>query len=1753
MAHEFMIGKEKLMISDELAAYNELRQEFMPLANKAEEMFKELYLKDNHDFESMLNNFPDHVMMSLNIVIDYCISKMIENGIYDIDREMFVSEYCVNYISVVERFEEYLDKFNEINGDLEAAKEYREYRKATRGMFVGGGFGFEGAVKGIATAGAMNMASGLLHSVANAIGNKWDKAAAKYRMEAIYNDPLTLCDLASSVWESAFNMHYAFIEVLENRNDIVIPKFSQDNIRKSQAIYSNIRRLQLPFEQAQKLLCEMFALQPYEYEYYQYVILEYGDRNNQLQKIGEFFHINIDEMKIVMLREIISAAINFDNIDSDIDDVMGRLKEITEYFGISEKISKPLRERIRASFFAYKFNKFTEKGTGLYLPSNKVKESVMAQYCQYKNNIRSSISEECSEIWDDDSSDGYLIEPDDIDDMGDEYKDYLLLFSVNSEMKDFVFKLSDTLLEYGRGRVCRVSQINEIAVKDKCLIVNNKIWIPLSCDKLDEKCLESLIRKSIDIIQKSDKSKLEELLGVKYNVTQEEQLIIDNISTYVDNVETDMKRYVSAYNVFVQNDIEHMIAYYNICSKMELQTGKKFTETPIILFKTKVTSSLLDENVSDAEYNKSLYKVTSDEYALFTGKSLVFTATGASVPIEKISKILIDEEDGSVYINDKGGKHIITNFIPEGSKKIKDLISAVLKIYKGEQVKVKKSAAPSVSTDAYMTEIYTKVLNYAKKRMNKEAREIVFSYVLINCNNNEFDRVYEQFANQYEYVKGKEVLCMLIDNAENPEYAVFITKKEFFYIFKSGSNRNGCGFERSNKSLTLDYAHRFELYFDKDTQPHTIEFCLNYYEKEYDDPEILREVFKFKGKAHSYLFNILAISNMVLDYIFEKEKIKKKCNIPPLSIVDEINMYYKWAFGYDAAKKYLFVISKEKGKTPAYTMLVNAGKYYDITDRDVVLVYNDALLKPGSAGVIITHTYLYYNIVPDKGKIPLMDILEIRCKDGRVAEIVTNNGTHRLQYTNPGELAQGNLTDLISEVVFLLQEKAHLITEELEEAEKEKKAIADQRRQKGVFNYVQRQAVNEIKEEYKKRAIVLRGTADFYFNDGTPELEKKFNELKAKFDIRYDNIEVPLIAVHSVGNERKEGFLLTNESWYHMISGSNRYRVGLWGIRRALSEPSLTQINEIILLSDGEGNHFRVCKVEDHQKEPFLEFLECIIDSYDELSGRIDLSATELREKEKELEKLIKGYEKKSVKELEAILSEIAVEYPFEFAESAKEKIENQIVVAKDREMVEEMEALCKNLNEMDLSQLNTLKQKLQKYSNKLAAPFITRVNDAETDLVNKLRQELDSIMQGYEAMNIAEINNLEARIFKYPSALRNSYLETLNTRKNELYILKWDEKCKGLEIMSLDEVQCLIKELQEEGCSKVVKESVEEKLLKRQDDIYLEQIDNLMNGYETMAIEQLSSLSDELRNYPVALTVDAYKIIKEQKRKLYLERIEKRSVNLDSMSIDEVRNLKKLLQTEDCETDIKMTFDKKYDARLNQLYVELFEHWLSNAREDDYLSAEKIRNDIASYDAPEDIIAGYNDKAKEIVKELYVNKNIEIYNFVNNIVSQRNLEICGIDIGAKTERYKRMLTSSYPNYGYWEEVLLGHFADKLIGGSAYIFTPERFYINTGRIMAYELSSISGFSVSKKLLSSDIVLNTKTGIAVNLGSKHGKNVEIVADTLNQILYRICPATTPQTQPMPQVQPTIQNKRFCGNCGNVLPEGARFCGKCGSPV
>lgn len=127
------------------------------------------------------------------------ILRIINMGIYDGMVEMMkktgISKKDIsnlNYMGIfkywIPIFERIDYEYNLIFMDVEQAEYYRQIRKEIRGRFVGGGVGIKGALKGMATAGALNVATGTAHSVFNFIGGVKDRVRQLNKIEKLFGN-----------------------------------------------------------------------------------------------------------------------------------------------------------------------------------------------------------------------------------------------------------------------------------------------------------------------------------------------------------------------------------------------------------------------------------------------------------------------------------------------------------------------------------------------------------------------------------------------------------------------------------------------------------------------------------------------------------------------------------------------------------------------------------------------------------------------------------------------------------------------------------------------------------------------------------------------------------------------------------------------------------------------------------------------------------------------------------------------------------------------------------------------------------------------------------------------------------------------------------------------------------------------------------------------------------------------------------------------------------------------------------------------------------------------------------------------------------------------------------------------------------------------------------------------------------------------------------------------------------------------------
>ena len=144
----------------------------------------------------------------------------------------------------------------EIEQDKKMSKEERERRKALRGRWQGGGFGVGAAIQGAVTAGAMNMATGIVHSGVNLVGNAISSIAANSsRKKAVKQ----FCDSAKeSMFAISQELKIVFMQEVENHYpDLEYYPDYHDSEEES------MDRTQLLFFRMGELVSKLLKMNPY--------------------------------------------------------------------------------------------------------------------------------------------------------------------------------------------------------------------------------------------------------------------------------------------------------------------------------------------------------------------------------------------------------------------------------------------------------------------------------------------------------------------------------------------------------------------------------------------------------------------------------------------------------------------------------------------------------------------------------------------------------------------------------------------------------------------------------------------------------------------------------------------------------------------------------------------------------------------------------------------------------------------------------------------------------------------------------------------------------------------------------------------------------------------------------------------------------------------------------------------------------------------------------------------------------------------------------------------------------------------------------------------------------------------------------------------------------------------------------------------------------------------------------------------------
>lgn len=310
--------------------------------------YRKLFQQLNDDFLELYNSLDrtedtcweplnEKIVYSLAAVYKTLTSSLSQKGVSEEDistiDHMDVFQYWIPV------FEDIDDQYNDICYGAEAAEYYRELRKATRGRLIGGGFGLDGAIKGIATAGAINMAAGAAHSIFNLAGNMRSDRKKIRELRNLFGSSLR--EKVETVLKAS--VQWACQTELEMLEDYDV------SCKGFQLFYKKS-------DLANETCAEALQPNPFARRLYENIILSLGI-DEGIDQLADFTGIEIEEIKAEWERRELESR--------TVDGIVFPTVEDKEAYCKEKEIYQPLLDEIKNLNVWVEQQKFAEKVTEL--------------------------------------------------------------------------------------------------------------------------------------------------------------------------------------------------------------------------------------------------------------------------------------------------------------------------------------------------------------------------------------------------------------------------------------------------------------------------------------------------------------------------------------------------------------------------------------------------------------------------------------------------------------------------------------------------------------------------------------------------------------------------------------------------------------------------------------------------------------------------------------------------------------------------------------------------------------------------------------------------------------------------------------------------------------------------------------------------------------------------------------------------------------------------------------------------------------------------------------------------------------------------------------------------------------------------------------------------------------------------------------------------------------------------------------------
>lgn len=332
-----------------------LRKEFLSRNAVIKDEFITFYKNNVNSFDELIAKVPKRIKKIEENVHNYVVQILMKYGV-DYITVARVKEESSIYADFSKVCQPLLLEWNKIKDIQKVQESKREWERASRGQWVGGGFGIEGAITGAVQAKVLSVITDTFRGIGDSFVDASDRAKIDKIKKSIFESSDTLPALSDDLYKCTMRMFIYVYEILLGKGILQTWNF---NVRELNGRLTNYYKL---YDEGHSCKNEFVnsivdCISEYPLEAFYYALL-YSYKLMPYEKICEvvnYWGLNYEflwELEPIRSRTVNEADEMPENTDLDIDKKIDRYNEISQYdsdLDFSENISN-LNEKKKLLF-----------------------------------------------------------------------------------------------------------------------------------------------------------------------------------------------------------------------------------------------------------------------------------------------------------------------------------------------------------------------------------------------------------------------------------------------------------------------------------------------------------------------------------------------------------------------------------------------------------------------------------------------------------------------------------------------------------------------------------------------------------------------------------------------------------------------------------------------------------------------------------------------------------------------------------------------------------------------------------------------------------------------------------------------------------------------------------------------------------------------------------------------------------------------------------------------------------------------------------------------------------------------------------------------------------------------------------------------------------------------------------------------------------------------------------------------------------